>query len=445
MKRFLKRVSIPIFCILTLLGTAAQAKEPKPKTEAVTPPSAGLYKGLDTFSRVLDLVREDFVENVKDQDLVNGAIRGMLATLDPHSTFMPPDVYRELKVDTEGRFGGVGLEVTEKDHILTVVTPIEGSPAHKAGIREGDRILRIEGQSTKDLGLADAVRKMRGARGSKVSMTLIHRGDKEPYDVTLRRDIIRLKSVRSEMLEPGRGYVRVTSFQEGTTQELQKAIQDLEKASDGRLKGLIIDLRNNPGGLLDEAVDMADLFLDSGIIVTTASRKKEIDKKTARKDGTEPAYPMVVLINGGSASAAEIVAGALQDQKRATLLGTQSFGKGSVQTIFELGEGSALKLTVAKYYTPNGRSIQAEGITPDIVVQPKKGAGRGALDQAIREKDLKGHLASDNEKKGKKSKESDTEKPDKNDKKEENQPEAAVKNEDVQKQAALEYLRKKEK
>jgi carboxyl-terminal processing protease len=310
--------------------------------------------------------------------MVYGAIRGLLSTLDPHSVFMTPEAYRELRVDTEGRFGGVGIEVTVKNNVLTVVTAIEGSPAEKAGVKEGDRILKIDGISTKDIGLAEAVRRMRGTRGAKVHLTLLREGHAEPIEVSLKRDTIRIKSVRADPPEDGFGYVRVSSFQEDTSEELKKALDGLEKKNHGPLKGLLLDLRNNPGGLLDEAVDVSDFFLESGTIVTTATRNHEVDRRTAAKDGSEPSYPVIVLVNGGSASAAEIVAGALQDQKRAVLLGTQTFGKGTVQTIFELGDGAALKLTVAKYYTPKGRSIQAEGIRPDIIVQAKEPKGRPA-------------------------------------------------------------------
>ncbi len=362
-------------------------------------PTKNLYQRLETLTNVLRLVREGYVEEVHDDELIDGAIRGLLATLDPHSVYLSPDLYRELKVDTEGKFGGVGLEITVKNGILTVVTPIEGTPAQKAGIREGDRILRVDGISTKELGMNESIRKMRGPRGSKVSLTIVHAGMKEATEVTLIRQTIRIQSVRTEMPEEGYGYVRVSSFQNGTSEELTKALNGLNKKSKAGLKGLILDLRNNPGGLLDEAVTMADLFLKKGIIVTTQSRSHEVDKREATDDGTEPQYPIVVLVNGGSASAAEIVAGALQDHKRALLLGTQTFGKGSVQTIFDLGEGAALKLTVAKYYTPSGRSIQAKGITPDIIAEAHEARPVISKEDSLHEKDLKGHLQSDKEKK----------------------------------------------
>ena len=364
-----RRVTL-IFGIMAILASPAWAGKKDNKDN-------GIYRELDIFTRILGLVQEDYVENPDQKEMVYGAIRGMLSTLDPHSVFMPPDAYRELKVDTEGRFGGVGMEVTIKDNTLTVVTAIEGTPAQKAGVREGDRILKIDGVPTRELGLAEAVRRMRGARGTKVHLTLVRQGAREPMDVTLARDIIRIKSVRWEVPEDGIGYIRITSFQENTTEELQKAMEAMDKKGKDPIKGLVLDLRNNPGGLLDEAVDVSDLFLDSGIIVTTASRNHEIDRRIANRSGAEPIYSIVLMVNGGSASAAEIVAGALQDNKRAVVLGTKSFGKGTVQTIFELGEGAALKLTVAKYYTPKGRSIQADGIHPDIVVEAQRPSPSG--------------------------------------------------------------------
>lgn len=425
---FLKFAVCFLVCAVTLalFSDSALAKKKVPKAGESPKHAIEFYKDLDLFTKVLGIVHEDYVEEPNEDEMVYGAIRGMLSTLDPHSVFMPPDVYRELKVDTEGRFGGVGLEVTVKNDVLTVVTAIEGSPAQKAGIRDGDRIMKIDGASAKDLGLSEAVRRMRGSRGTKVHLTLVRHGLREPIDVTLARDIIHIKSVRWEMPEEGFGYIRIASFQEDTAEDLQKALEALEKKNKGPLKGLIIDLRNNPGGLLDEAVDVSDLFLDDGIIVTTASRNHEVDRRVASRSGAEPAYPLLVMVNGGSASAAEIVAGALQDNKRAVILGTKSFGKGSVQTIFELGGGAALKLTVAKYFTPKGRSIQAEGIHPDVVVESQRPAEPKSKKRSLREKDLKGHLESVPVKK---SGEPASEKPE------------TKQNEDYQKGVALDYLK----
>jgi carboxyl-terminal processing protease len=422
------RTALASFCAALILSIviASPAGAKKQEKEAGGGPSpASLYKELDLFTKVLNLVQDDYVEDPDGRELVYGAIRGLLSTLDPHSVFMTPEAYRELRVDTEGRFGGVGIEVTVKNNVLTVITAIEGSPAEKAGVHPGDRILKIDGVSTKEIGLAEAVRKMRGSRGSKVHLTLLREGQRDPIEVSLHRDTIRIKSVRSNLEEDGFGYVRISSFQEDTDEDLRKNLEALEKRNKGPLKGLVIDLRNNPGGLLDEAVDVSDDFLESGTIVTTASRNQEVDRRTASKSGKEPTYPLIVMVNGGSASAAEIVAGALQDHKRAVLLGTTTFGKGTVQTIFELGDGAALKLTVAKYYTPKGRSIQAEGIKPDVVVDAQKPRTTGSpasKDRYVSEKDLKGHLLKKEEKK----KEGEAVK---------------TEEEDYQKRVALDYLK----
>ncbi len=422
MKRTVFSLSILLLLTRLVSGTVLWAIPTTADPDSSVKNSSGpdLYKNLDLFTRVIKLIREDYVEEVSIKDLIYGAIRGMTMALDPHSVFMAPEAYKELKVDTEGRFGGVGLEVTLRNNLITVVTPIEDSPAAKAGIKEGDLILKIEGSPTKELGLDESVRLMRGSRGTRVRLIVFREGWKEPQEMTLRRDIIRIKSVRAEMPEDGLGYIRIASFQENTSGELRRAEESLAKKSKGGLKGLILDLRNNPGGLLDEAVRVSDMFIDSGLIVTTIGRsEEELDKREATKNG-EPSYPLIVLINGGSASAAEIVAGALQDHKRAVVLGTTSFGKGTVQSVFDLGDGAALKLTIAKYYTPKGRSIQAEGIKPDIVVEARRPANF-TKDRALHEKDLKGHLPSHSEKK----------------------PETlpAVADEDYQKKVALDYLR----
>lgn len=357
-----------------------------------------LYENLDLFSKVLHIIQNDYVEKKPDEKLIEGAIDGMVSTLDPHSAYLSPDLYEELKADTQGQFGGIGIEITVKDQVLTVVSPIEGTPAEKAGIRTGDKIVRINGSPTKGMNIAEAIRKMRGKKGEKISLTLQREGLKDPIEISLHRDTIKLKSVRSELLEPGYGYVRVISFQEGTARELLKNLESVERQNKGPLKGLILDFRNNPGGLLDEAIQVADEFLSEGAIVSTVSREKEIDKKSARRDGSEPHYPMIVMINGGSASASEIVAGALQDHRRAVILGTSSFGKGSVQSVFELGDGAALKLTVARYLTPSGRSIQAEGIEPDVIVEPLETSQAIKFqNKFIREKDLEGHLRGQSE------------------------------------------------
>lgn len=348
------------------------------------------YESLHTFSRVLQQVETNYVEPVDDQLLVRGAIRGMLDVLDPHSVYMPPSVYKELRMETGGRFAGVGLEVTIKKGWITVVSPIEGSPADHAGIKAGDRIIKINGKSAREMDLSEAVGMMRGKSGTHVLLTILRDDNKRPFDVSLVRKVIQVPSIRAELLPDHIGYARITSFQERTGLDLAEVLHNMEKS--GPLKGLILDMRNNPGGLLDQAVSVSDLFLQSGTIVTTESRRKEVDRRVASAQGTEPNYPIIVLVNGGSASASEIVAGALQDNARALVMGTQSFGKGSVQSVMELDDGSALKLTIARYYTPSGRSIQALGITPDVVVA--ESAGKLPTKRSVREAALPRHLES---------------------------------------------------
>ena len=357
---------VVIFVLLLPYPVWTKAKTP----EGSSPPSS-LYKQLDLFTRVINLIREDYVEEANEKEMIYGAIRGMLATLDPHSVFMPPDIYKELKVDTEGRFGGVGLEVTLKDNILTVVTPIEGTPAQKSGLREGDRILKIDGISTKELGLTEAVRKMRGPRGSRVHLVLIREGAKEPFEVTLVRDIIRIKSVRYEMPEEGFAYVRITSFQEKTSEELSRAIEALKRKTKDGLKGLILDLRNNPGGFLEVSQEIAGWFVNPGDVVVIEDFGDERQNREYRAigNGALRDFKVVAIINGGSASAAEIMAGALRDLKGVTLVGAKSFGKGSIQELTNLKAGSSLKVTIARWLTPSGVSISEKGIEPDVKVE----------------------------------------------------------------------------
>lgn len=326
------------------------------------------FKKLELFSRILHYVETQYVEAPNEKRLLEGAIRGMLSTLDPHTVYLSPDVYKHLKDDTSGTFGGVGLEITVRDGWVTVVTPIDGSPAQTAGIHPGDRILKINGKPTKGMDLGTAVQEMRGAKGKKVTLTLGRKDSAKPFEVSLTRQTIRAPSVQAEILDGKYLYVKISSFQERTGNELRKILKDHEK--DVFANGLIMDLRNNPGGLLNQAVEVSDQFIDKGLIVYTSSREKEIDRREATPYEGSKIYPMIVMVNGGSASAAEIVAGALQDHKRALILGTQSFGKGSVQSVLELDDGSALKLTIARYYTPKGQNIQDHGITPDLVVEP---------------------------------------------------------------------------
>ncbi|HEY5672587.1 MAG TPA: S41 family peptidase [Malonomonas sp.] len=351
------------------------------------------YQALELFTDVLSIVRKSYVENVDTTELIYGALRGMLATLDPHSSFLTPDMYQDMKDDTQGEFGGLGIDIMLLDGVLLVVTPIEDTPAFKAGILAGDKIIRIDDQSTKDMELMEAVRLMRGPKGESIRLTIQREGLSEPKEFVITRDLIKLQSVKSRLLEDGYGYVRLSQFQERTAADLKAQLQGLREASAPQLKGLILDLRNNPGGLLDQAVSVSDLFLSSGLIVYTEGREAESRLKfQAQKDGTEPDYPLVVLINGGSASAAEIVAGALHDHDRAVILGEQSFGKGSVQSVIPLGDHSALRLTTARYFTPAGISIQARGITPDILV-PQLTPEAQEDAQRLREQDMQNHFA----------------------------------------------------
>ena len=353
------------------------------------------YESLEAFSNILSIVKKNYVEDVETKNLVNGAINGMLSSLDPHSAYLTPDLYKDLQSDTQGRFGGLGIEITVKGGMLTVVSPIEDTPAHKAGIKPGDQIFKIEDEFTKDMSLVDAVKKMRGLKGTKINLTIRRENATDLVDVSLVRDIIRVQSVKSRSLEPGYGYVRLAQFQERSDRDVQRAMEKLAAEASG-LKGLVLDLRNNPGGLLNQAVRVSDLFLDSGMIVYTDGRiESQKQKFFAQKEGTWMDFPLVVLVNGGSASASEIVAGALQDHKRAVVLGTKSFGKGSVQTILPLDDNSALRLTTARYFTPKGRSIQATGIVPDILIDNiplQDGKPDDRKRPSLREENLPGHL-----------------------------------------------------
>lgn len=349
------------------------------------------YEGLETFTNILTLVKRNYVEEVSTRELVEGAINGMLTSLDPHSAYLTPEDYKELQVETRGTFGGLGIEITQRDGMLTVVAPIEDTPAYRAGIQAGDVILRIDGEFTKDMTLLDAVKKMRGKKNTKVRITVKREGSSSLREVTLVREIIKVKSVKSKVLEPGYGYIRVASFQERADEEVLRSLRRLKDDSGGEVRGVVLDLRNNPGGLLSQAVQIADTFLESGMIVYTDGRRDDQRQKFfAHKPGTWTGFPMVVLVNEGSASASEIVAGALQDHKRALVLGKDTFGKGSVQTIQPIGEGSALRLTTARYFTPNGRSIQAKGIEPDIDMDQLPGLSSKL--PSVREADLPRHL-----------------------------------------------------
>ncbi|HOJ51020.1 MAG TPA: S41 family peptidase [Syntrophales bacterium] len=358
-----------------------------------------IYTNLKVFTEILSIIEKNYVEPVKAEKLIEGAINGMVKSLDPHSAYMTPDMYKDLEIETKGQFGGVGMEIMIHRDVLTVVAPIEDTPAYHAGIKAGDQIITIDGKPTKEMTLMEAVKKLRGPQGTKVTLQILREGSSKLRDVEITRAIINVRSVKYKMLDPQIAYIRLSSFQEKTADELRRSLQEINKTTT-QLKGLVLDLRNNPGGLLPQAVEVADLFLKSGVIVSTHGRTKAMDTTiSARHQGNEPECPIVCLVNEGSASASEIVAGALQDNGRALILGTQTFGKGSVQTVIPLEGGAALKLTTARYYTPSGRSIQAEGIKPDIEVKYLAGGEEGER-YAIREKDLEGHLKSPNEMKG---------------------------------------------
>lgn len=373
---------------------AAEAVE-VPAVEAVNGKAPLPLEELRTFAEVMDRIKAAYVEPVDDKTLLENAIKGMLGNLDPHSAYLEPEAFAELQESTSGEFGGLGIEVGTEDGFIKVVSPIDDTPASKAGIQPGDLIVKIDGQPTKGLSLMEAVDKMRGKAGSKINLTLVREGGK-PFDVELTRAVIKVKSVRSQLLEDGYGLIRISQFQVNTGEEVGKALAKLRKDNGKKLRGLVLDLRNNPGGVLQAAVEVADHFLKKGLIVYTEGRiaNSELRFNADPADASE-GVPLVVLINGGSASASEIVAGALQDHKRGVLMGTDSFGKGSVQTVLPLNNDRALKLTTALYFTPNGRSIQAQGIVPDIEVARAK-LTREDGSELIKEADLAGHLGNGN-------------------------------------------------
>ncbi len=364
------------------------------------------YEKLQIFTKVLNLVQQYYVDDVDTEKLIYGGIKGMLEALDPHTNFLPPDVFKEFETETSGEFGGIGIEITVQNEVLTVISPIEDTPAWEAGIKAGDRIVEINGESTKGLSLVEAAQKMRGKLGQPVRMSVFRKGFEKPQEFAIKRAKIKIKSAKYVDFQDGYAYVRLTSFIENTFDDLDKALKEHDKKNKG-IKGLVIDLRNNPGGLLDQAIKISDLFLNEGTIVSTIGRNaNEKEVVYAKKEGTLPAFPIIILINEYSASASEILAGALQDNGRAAIMGQRSFGKGSVQSVVKLGDGSGLKLTVARYYTPKGISIQAEGINPDIIVE---NVNPEAFEKAVikrenirREKDIKGHLLGEKEKKKRK-------------------------------------------
>jgi carboxyl-terminal processing protease len=378
-------VLISIFVLGFLIG--AQGKKANAGSD-----DGEIYQYLKTFSDVVELVKKNYVEEVKDKDLVYAAIKGVLESLDPHSSYLPPDMYKEMQSETKGEFGGVGIEITIKDGFPTVITPIEDTPAFKAGIQAGDHIIKIEGKLTKNMGLVDVVKMIRGPRGKPVNLTITRNGFVAPKDFTVVRDVITVKSVKFRMLDDDYGYIRIIQFQEKTSKDLDGALKELRNNGNAKktpLKGIVLDLRNDPGGLLEQAVAVSDKFIEDGAIVSIEGRRTEDGKMKfhAHKDGDDYTGPLVVLVNEGSASASEIVAGALQDYKRGIIVGMKTFGKGSVQTVFPLADGSAVRLTTAKYFTPKGRSIQGEGITPDILVESNITRGKDKF-VPLKEKDL---------------------------------------------------------
>jgi carboxyl-terminal processing protease len=352
------------------------------------------YEELRIFTEVLSQVTKNYVEKVEAKALIYNSIRGMLSSLDPHSAFLPPDAYKEMQVDTRGEFGGLGIQISIKDKLLTVIAPIEDTPAWRVGIEAGDKIIKINGELTKDMTLQEAVSKMRGPKGTEITISIAREGLQGLKDYTIVRDIIKIKSVRSRMIEEDIGYVKLNQFQERSAKDLEKALKKLEKEG---VSSAILDLRNNPGGLLRSAIDVSGLFMPKGKLIVYIKGREGERTEYRTQGGYNFGFPMVVLVNHGSASASEIVAGALKDWDRAVVLGVQTFGKGSVQSVMPLSDGSGLRLTTAKYYTPKGTSIQNTGITPDITVKLR--LSKDVVEHpVIREKDLEGHLPNDQRK-----------------------------------------------
>jgi carboxyl-terminal processing protease len=389
---------------LTLNYSAVAQREPEPLP----------IEDLRAFSEIFGKIKSDYVEPVADKKLITEAINGMLSGLDPHSAYLDDEAFKELQVGTQGEFGGLGIEVGMEDGFVKVVSPIEDTPAFKAGVKSGDLVIKLDDTPVKGMTLNDAVKKMRGKPGTDIVLTIVRKGEAKPLTLTLTRAVIKIKSVKYKLVEPNYGYIRITQFQEHSGENLVSAINDLQDQNKGGLKGLVLDLRNDPGGLLNTAVSVSGAFLKSGDLVVYTDGRTE-DAKMRLTNSREnylrpgesdylknlPAWtktvPMVVLVNGGSASASEIVAGALQDHKRAVILGTQTFGKGSVQTILPLNNGTAIKLTTARYYTPGGRSIQAKGIVPDIIVEDATISSSDASKMEVREADLDKHLTNNQE------------------------------------------------
>jgi carboxyl-terminal processing protease len=389
--------SMPVLAFGALLGASLTLGEGvlAGKNDTETLP----LEDLRTFTEIFAKIKNDYVEPIEDKALLENAIRGMLAGLDPHSAYLVPEDYKELQAGTSGEFGGLGIEVGMEDGFVKVISPIDDTPADRAGVEAGDLVIRLDDTPVKGMALSDAVKIMRGKPGTDIILTIVREGEDKPLNIKITRDVIRVTSVKSNMLDPGYGYVRISQFQSRTGDNLREALEKLESESEGPLKGLVLDLRNNPGGVLSAAVAVSDAFIKDGIIVYTEGRLDDAKLKfNAKPTDILNDAPIVVLVNGGSASASEIVAGALQDHQRAIIMGRKTFGKGSVQTILPMDNGSALKLTTAKYYTPSGTSIQATGISPDIELENLKiSDSEAASTSQIKEADLARHLESERE------------------------------------------------
>ena len=387
----MKSKRILLIALLLSAANAVGAAESQPGDESSLP-----LGELQVFTEVFGKIKSEYVDQADDTTLLHNAIRGMITGLDPHSAFLDPEAFREMRMSGEGKFGGLGIEITIEDEFIRVISPLDDSPAQRAGIRPGDVIIMLDGVAVRGIGIHDAIDRLRGPPGSEIVLTISRQGEDEVFDVPLVRAVIEIATVKSEILEDGFGYIRITSFQGGTGATLRAKIKKLERRNGRALEGLVLDLRNNPGGMLYGAVEVSDVFLDSGVIVSTRGRNADNNHSFhATADDFMGDVPIVVLVNSGSASAAEIVAGALQDHKRAIIMGTRTFGKGSVQTVIPINNGNALKLTTARHYTPSNRSIQAQGIAPDIVVEAGAPVEPRADAWEVREADLAGHLEND--------------------------------------------------
>jgi len=388
MQQWLRRIGVLGACALVFAFGWSMRPQAQP---AKTRPD---YAQLQKFARVMELIKRSYVKEVSDAQLIEGALSGMLQSLDPHSAYLTKDMFKEMQVETRGEFGGLGIEITKAQGGIRIVAPIEDTPAWRAGIKAGDLIIKIDGELASEMSLSEAVKRMRGKPGTKVHLTILREGEDKPLEFELVRAVIKIRSVKSDWIAPGYAYLRITQFQERTAKDLAAKIEEIKKQMKGMPYGVVLDLRDNPGGLLDQAVGVCDLFVSKGVIVSTRSRIGKSQVFHARPDDLLAGVPIVVLINQGTASASEIVAGCLQDHHRAVLLGEKSFGKGSVQTIVPLPDGSAVKITTALYYTPSGRSIQAEGIVPDVEVEAVEIEVR-KRHQGVRvaERDLRGHLS----------------------------------------------------